>query len=165
MTVTAREPLESAGADLGRLKAFTMGGLSGGMLPASKLDVRLDFASPREHDSFLGSGCLVAVDESRCMLRFAYESVRFFAGESCGKCYPCRIGTTRLKEYLGEAVRFQPVEEGDLREISQIIGEGAACGLGPSAGLVTRHLLNHFNEEFRAHTREGRCQAGECERI
>jgi NADH:ubiquinone oxidoreductase subunit F (NADH-binding) len=164
MTTTVRELLEQAGADLDRTKAFTIGGLSGGMLPASKLDLRLDFATPREHDAFLGSGCLVAISDSRCMVRFTYESVRFFAGESCGKCFPCRIGTTRLKEYLGRGVRFQPVEEGDLREISQIIGSGAACGLGPAAGLVTRHLLDHFSDEFRAHTREGRCPTGECER-
>jgi NADH:ubiquinone oxidoreductase subunit F (NADH-binding) len=162
MTTTVGELLERAGADLGRVKAFTLGGISGGMLPASKLDLRLDFASPREHDAFLGSGCLVAIDGSRCMVRFAYESVRFFAGESCGKCFPCRIGTTRLREYLGRAVRFYSVEEGDLLEISQIVGAGAACGLGPAAGLVTRHLLTHFSEEWRAHSREGRCPTGEC---
>ena len=163
MTTTARGLMEMAGADVARLKAFTIGGLSGGMLPASKLDLRLDFATPREYDAFLGSGCLVAINHTRCAVRFAFESVRFFAGESCGKCFPCRIGTTRLKEYLGDAVRFQPVDEGDLREISAIIGSGAACGLGPAAGLVTRHLLTHFNDEFRAHT-QGRCLTGECER-
>jgi NADH-quinone oxidoreductase subunit F len=74
------------------VKAFTLGGLSGGLLPASMMEMRLDFATPRKHDAFLGSGGIVVADRSRCLVRFAFEAVRFYAGESCGKCFPAASG-------------------------------------------------------------------------
>jgi NADH:ubiquinone oxidoreductase subunit F (NADH-binding) len=164
MTVTALDLLERAGVVKEGVKAFTLGGLSGGLLPAPKLEMRLDFATPRKHDAFLGSGGVVVADRSRCMVRFAFEAVRFYAGESCGKCFPCRIGTTRLRERLDAALRFEEVDGGELRELMGVVVTGAACGLGPAAALVTRHLLTHFEDEFRAHTEGRRCPAGECGR-
>ena len=164
MTITARELLERAGVAAEGVRAFTLGGLSGGLLPASKLEMRLDFATPRSHDAFLGSGGVIVADRSRCMVRFAAEAVRFYAGESCGKCFPCRIGTTRLRERLEAAVRFEAVDAVELRELIEVVATGAACGLGPAAALVTRHLLTHFEEELQAHVRDGRCPSGECGR-
>ena len=163
-TITAQELLERAGVVAEEVKAFTLGGLSGGLLPASKLEMRLDFATPRSHDAFLGSGGVVVADRSRCMVRFASEAVRFYAGESCGKCFPCRIGTTRLRERLEAALRFEEVDAAELRELMDVVVTGAACGLGPAAALVTRHLLTHFEDELRAHVRDRRCPAGECGR-
>jgi NADH-quinone oxidoreductase subunit F len=146
------------------VKAFTLGGLSGGLLPASKLEMQLDFATPRSHDAFLGSGGVVVADRSRCMVRFAAGAVHFYAGESCGKCFPCRIGTTRLRERLEAAVRFEEVDVAELRELMDLVVTGAACGLGPAAALVTRHLLAHFEEELQAHVGDRRCLTGECGR-
>jgi NADH:ubiquinone oxidoreductase subunit F (NADH-binding) len=164
MTIRAQELLERAGVAAEGVKAFTLGGLSGGLLPASKLGMRLDFATPRSHDAFLGSGGVVVADRSRCMVRFAAAAVHFYAGESCGKCFPCRIGTTRLRERLEAAVRFEEVDAGELRELIGVVTTGAACGLGPAAALVTGHLLTHFEEELRAHVRDRRCPSGECGR-
>jgi len=164
MTITAQELLERAGVATGEVKAFTLGGLSGGLFPASLLDMRLDFATPRKHDGFLGSGGVIVAGRSRCMVRFAAGAVHFYAGESCGKCFPCRIGTTRLKERLEAALRFEGVDAGELRELIEIVATGAACGLGPAAALVTRHLLTHFEDELQAHVRDGRCPSGECGR-
>jgi NADH-quinone oxidoreductase subunit F len=162
MKITAQELLERAGVAAEGVKAFTLGGLSGGLLPASKLEMQLDFATPRRHDAFLGSGGVVVADRSRCMVRFAAGAVHFYANESCGKCFPCRIGTTRLRERLEAALRFEEVDAGELRELIEVVTTGAACGLGPAAALVTRHLLTHFEEELRAHVRDRRCPSGEC---
>jgi NADH:ubiquinone oxidoreductase subunit F (NADH-binding) len=164
MTITAPDLFERAGVATGDVKAFTLGGLSGGLLPASMMEMRLDFATPRKHDAFLGSGGIVVADRSRCMVHFAFEAVRFYAGESCGKCFPCRIGTTRLRERLDAALRFEAVDIVELRELMDVVVTGAACGLGPAAALVTRHLLAHFEDEFRAHAEDRRCPAGECRR-
>ena len=164
MTITAQRLLERAGVAAGGVKAFTLGGLSGGLLPASKLEMQLDFATPRRHDAFLGSGGVIVADRSRCMVRFAAGAVHFYAGESCGKCFPCRIGTTRLRERLEAALRFEEVEDAELRELIEVVATGAACGLGPAAALVTRHLLTHFEDELRAHVRDRRCPSGECGR-
>jgi NADH:ubiquinone oxidoreductase subunit F (NADH-binding) len=165
MTITAQELFERAGVAADGVKAFTLGGLSGGLLPASLLAMQLDFATPRKHDAFLGSGGAIVANRSRCMVRFAAEAVHFYAGESCGKCFPCRIGTTRLRERLEAAVRFEEVDAGELRELTDVVVTGAACGLGPAAALVTRHLLAHFEDELEAHVRGRQCLAGECGRV
>jgi NADH-quinone oxidoreductase subunit F len=173
---TARDLLERAGA--GEVKAFTLGGLSGGLLPASALDVRLDFEDPRRYGAALGSGALIALGPSRCAVRFALEGMRFFAGESCGKCFPCRIGTTRLRERLealsnvGVGAGFKPARGGgvaadgitEMPDIIDVLRTGSACGLGPAAGTLAKHLLTYFAEEVEAHTR-GHCPAGECNNV
>lgn len=163
MTVTARELLERASAKVDEVKAFTLGGLSGGMLQESALDVRLDFEDPRKYDAFLGSGGVVVVGQSRCIARFALEAMRFFAGSSCGKCFPCRIGTVRLRERLEAVVTFEGLGNSEVRDVMEVLATGSACGLGPAAGLVAEHLLAYFEDEVRAHE-NGRCPAGECER-
>jgi NADH-quinone oxidoreductase subunit F len=158
-STTARELLDRAGCDLGRLQAFTVGGLSGGLLSPEALDLRLDFEAVRRHGAHLGSGAVIAIDASRCLLDFVCQALRFFAEESCGKCFPCRIGTARLVERL-EAIRAGAM--GDLqevREIVQALDRGAACGLGVAAGLIARDLLGRFGREVAAHGRR-RCSAG-----
>jgi len=159
----AAELLERAGA--GSLKAFTLGGLSGGLLPAFALDVRLDFEDPRRYGAALGSGALVVLGPSRCAVQFALEGMRFFAGESCGKCFPCRIGTTRLRERLQvlsggpSAAAGGFTAEGGLAEMAgiiEVLQTGSACGLGPAAGTLARHLLEYFPDEVNAH-KEGHC--------
>lgn len=161
MSVTARDLVLMAGGDPAEVKAFTLGGLSGGLLPPAALGTALDFEAPRAHGAFLGSGALIVLDRSRCVVRFALDAVRFFAEESCGKCFPCRIGTTRLRERLEAAAHLQPVDEAEVSDLAAVLATGSACGLGPSAALIANQLLAHFREEWESHV-GGRCPTGEC---
>jgi NADH:ubiquinone oxidoreductase subunit F (NADH-binding) len=169
--VTARELiLERAGGLVeGRaLKAFTLGGVSGGLLPATAVGLPLDYDSPPGEGAFLGSGGVVVLHDGDCTVRFARDCMRFFETESCGKCYPCRIGTVRLRELLDEATgpaERSPVAEdaaARYREISEVMRLGSACGLGPSAGLLVSSLFRHFRDEVKEHVLHGRCPAGVC---
>lgn len=164
MTVRAHELIERAGTTLEEIKAFTLGGLSGGLLPASHADVRLDFQDPRRYDAYLGSGGVIVLGRSRCSVRFTLEAMRFFAEESCGKCFPCRIGTTRLRERLERITRLLSADIGEMDEIRELLMVGSACGLGPAAALVVKHLLTHFGAEVEVHEQSSRCPSGECMR-
>jgi len=165
---TARDLLERAGSV--DVKAFTLGGLSGGLLPASALDVKLDFDDPRRYGAALGSGAVIALGSTRCAVRFALEGMRFFAGESCGKCFPCRIGTTRLRERLEHLSRGsgpgQTPANGvaEMPDIIDVLHTGSACGLGPAAGTLAKHLLAFFHDEVEEHAM-GHCPAEECDNI
>ncbi|HSP55495.1 MAG TPA: NADH-ubiquinone oxidoreductase-F iron-sulfur binding region domain-containing protein, partial [Dehalococcoidia bacterium] len=160
---TARDLLARAGAP--DVKAFTLGGLSGGLLPSSALDVKLDFEDPRRYGAALGSGDVIVLGTGRCAVRFALEGMRFFAGESCGKCFPCRIGTTRLRERLEEVVRLKPdPRQEEMPDIIDVLHTGSACGLGPAAGTLAKHLLAQFPQEVEAHS-GGHCPAGECDNV
>lgn len=153
--------LEYAGTAVEELGAFTLGGLSGGLLPASAADVRLDFEDPRRLDAHLGSGAVVALGRERCVVRAVREAMRFFAGESCGRCFPCRIGTTRLRERLDALCALDGAGGDDLDPLVRLVTTGSACGLGPAAALLVQHLADSFPDELAAH-REGRCPSGEC---
>jgi NADH:ubiquinone oxidoreductase subunit F (NADH-binding) len=170
---TARNLLERAGA--GVVKAFTLGGLSGGLLPASALDVKLDFDDPRRYGAALGSGAVIVLGPSRCAVHFALEGMRFFAGESCGKCFPCRIGTTRLRERLealapalppGAGLKPAPTRDGvqEMPDIIDVLHTGSACGLGPAAATLAKHLLTYFPAEIETH-QQGHCPSGECDNV
>jgi NADH-quinone oxidoreductase subunit F len=161
MTVTVRELLTRAGAHIDDIKAFTLGGLSGGFLSAEHLDLRLDFEAPRAVGAHLGSGAIIALDVRRCVVRFLLEAMRFFADESCGKCFPCRIGVVRLRERLEAVVGHKAIDSGEMREIIGVLRTGVACGLGAAAGLMAGNLLDRFGQEVEAH-RQGNCPAGEC---
>jgi NADH-quinone oxidoreductase subunit F len=158
MSTTARELLVRAGGALERLQAFTLGGLSGGLLSPEALDLRLDFQTVRTHGSHLGSGAVVAIDGSRCLLDFVRMAARFFADESCGKCFPCRLGTLRLVERLDALGDGDAAGQGEVPEIIRALDRGSACGLGVAAGLIARDLLETFGDEVEAHARGG-CSA------
>lgn len=162
MGTPAARLIEAAGATPEVVKAFTLGGLSGGLLPASALATTLDVASPQRHGASLGSGGVIVLGTSRCPVRFTLDAMRFFAGESCGKCFPCRIGTTRLRERLEEATGPGPFDSAEVDEIVDVMLTGSACGLGPAAATIVRHLITYFPDEVDAH-RRGHCPAGECE--
>ncbi|MEE8410262.1 MAG: NADH-ubiquinone oxidoreductase-F iron-sulfur binding region domain-containing protein [Myxococcota bacterium] len=161
MTVTARELVERAGGDVDGMRAFTLGGLSGGLLPPSRLDLRLDFDAVRESGAHLGSGAMIVVGGERCLTRFVRDALRFFADESCGKCFPCRIGVHRLHEQLDTASRLEAVSDADLRDIVEVLGTGSACGLGSAAGLIVDNLLDDFADELAEHV-AGRCPSNVC---
>lgn len=162
MDTTVSGLLEMAGVDRIGVKAFTMGGVSGGLLPSSAAGVTLDTEAPREYGAVLGSAGVIVLGPSRCPVRFARDAIRFFAAESCGKCFPCRIGTTRLQERLDAVINLRGIDTEEARQIVDVLAMGSACGLGQAAGLLVDHLLRHFADEVRAHC-QGRCPAGECE--
>ncbi len=158
LSTTARTLLDLAGADLEGLQAFTLGGLSGGLLSPAALDLRLDFETVRDHGAHLGAGAVVALDGSRCLLGFVREAMHFFAEESCGKCFPCRLGTRRLLERLEALSTGDEAEPDEVRDIIVALDRGAACGLGVAAGMITRDLVGTFGHEVEAH-RRGECSA------
>jgi len=150
-----RELLEewAGGAPEGRtIRAVTMAGLSGGFLAGEDLEVTLDEPSIRARGSFLGAGGIMVFDDSRDMVEVAHAAMEFFAEESCGKCFPCRIGTRRLTERLngggpGELAAW--IDE--VTDLSQTMKQTSACGLGQAAPLITESLLRYFPDQVTRH--------------
>jgi NADH:ubiquinone oxidoreductase subunit F (NADH-binding) len=169
--VTARELIFDHGEGIvdGRsLKAFTLGGVSGGLLSADAVDLPLDYAAPPAEGASLGSGGVIVLHDGDCVVSFARDCMSFFEAESCGKCYPCRIGTVRLRELLDRAtgqVGRSASEDAahQYQQIAEALRMGSACGLGPSAGLLVSSLFRHFSGEMEDHVLRGHCAAGVCE--
>jgi NADH:ubiquinone oxidoreductase subunit F (NADH-binding)/(2Fe-2S) ferredoxin/NAD-dependent dihydropyrimidine dehydrogenase PreA subunit len=167
MGATLREVIFGIGGGMlpGRsFKAVQLGGPSGGCLPASLLDEPVDFESLLAAGSMMGSGGMVVVDDSTCMVDFAKFFLKFTAEESCGKCVPCRIGTTRMYEIL-DRISAGLGDEGDialLEQLSDDIAEGSLCALGGSAPNPVLSVLRYFKDEVQAHVREHRCPAKVC---
>lgn len=135
-------------------QAATMAGLSGGFIAGPDLDeVSLDEPSLRGKGSFLGAGGIMVFDDRRDMVAVAHDAIRFFAHESCGKCFPCRIGTQRLTERLaGEAGPKDLASwSAEVTDIGRTMKSTSACGLGMAAPLVTESLLRYFPDQVAAH--------------
>jgi NADH:ubiquinone oxidoreductase subunit F (NADH-binding) len=134
------------------IQAVTMAGLSGGFLGSDDLDATLDEPCLRAKGSFLGAGGVMVFDDSRDIFEIARQAMAFFADESCGKCFPCRIGTERLTERLsGEAGPRDPAQwKDEVHAIGHTMQELSACGLGVAAPLITESLLRLFPEEVDA---------------
>ncbi|MFQ5679159.1 MAG: NADH-ubiquinone oxidoreductase-F iron-sulfur binding region domain-containing protein [Gemmatimonadota bacterium] len=154
-----RELLEewAGGAPEGRtIQAVTMAGLSGGFLSAADLDVTLDEPSIRARGSFLGAGGIMVFDDRREMVEVARSAMEFFAEESCGKCFPCRIGTRRMVERLSGT---GPAEPGDwvdeMTDLSETMKQTSACGLGMAAPLIVDSLLRGFPEQVSGRLGKG----------
>jgi NADH:ubiquinone oxidoreductase subunit F (NADH-binding) len=143
-------------------KAFVPGGLASGLLPASKLDVRVDFDALAKEGSMLGSGGVVAVPPGTCMVELAENGLAFFAHESCGKCTPCRVGTEKLL-HLARALRAgkAPPELAALGELGDAMAAASICGLGQTAMNPLSHAMRWFPDEVAAHA-EGCCPEGRC---
>ncbi len=134
------------------VQAVTMAGLSGGFLAGDDLDVTLDEPSIRAKGSFLGAGGIMVFDDTRDMVDVAHSAMEFFAHESCGKCFPCRIGTRRLMERLdgaGPSDVTQWVDE--VSDIGETMKQTSACGLGMAAPLITESLMKYFPERVTEH--------------
>jgi NADH:ubiquinone oxidoreductase subunit F (NADH-binding)/NADH:ubiquinone oxidoreductase subunit E len=151
-----------------QLKAFAPSGPSSGYLPASMIDVRLDFKALAEAGSMLGSGAIVACDDTTCMLDMALNAVRFYRNESCGKCVPCRVGSQKMTDML---VRWtqggmpEPQYRADLAlldELSQAMSLTSICGLGQIVPAPIQSVLKHFRPEIDAHVLKGQCTSGIC---
>ena len=167
MGATARELIYDYGGGIrihGQLKAFSPGGVSSGILPAEMVDIPLDYESLTKAGSMLGSGAMIVMDDSTCMVDIALRSARFFAHESCGECTPCRIGTSRVVQILTKITTghgsWQDVET--LKELGERMRDDSRCGLGQSAPLPFLSSLNHFRGEYQAHIEEKRCPSKVC---
>ncbi len=138
------------------IQAVSMAGLSGGFLAGEDLEVTLDEPSIRSKGSFLGAGGIMVFDDSRDMVAVSHMAMEFFAHESCGKCFPCRIGTKRLTERLaGSAGPAGQDAVGDwldeVADLNKTMKETSACGLGQAAPLITESLVRYFPDEVRQH--------------
>lgn len=145
------------------IKAVQIGGPSGGCIPASLFDTPLDYDSIKAVGAILGSGGLVVLDETTCMVDFAKFFLHFSADESCGKCTPCRIGTKKLEAMLDKITKGQgtPADLDKIRTLAQQIMDTSLCGLGQSSPAPVLSALKYFHDEFLAHL-QGRCPAGVC---
>ncbi len=149
-----------------KLKAVQTGGPSGGCRPAQYLDLPVDFDSLASVGSMMGSGSMVVVDDTTCMVDLAKFFISFTQHESCGKCVPCRIGTKRMLEILTRITEGKG-REGDmdlLIEIGTDVKTTSLCGLGQSAPNPVLSTIRFFREEFEAHM-DGRCPAGACKAL
>ena len=147
-----------------KLKAFAPSGPSSGYLPASMADVRLDFKALADAGSMLGSGALVVCSEDRCMLDMALNATEFYRNESCGKCVPCRVGSSKLVEMLEEWTRGKsaPTDFALLDELADTLRLTSICGLGQVVPAPIASVLKHFREEVDAHLSQRQCPAGVC---
>ena len=167
MGSTLREVIFDIGGGMlpGReFKAVQLGGPSGGCLPAEALDTPVDFESLSDSGTMMGSGGMVVVDDSTCMVDFAKFFLHFTAEESCGKCVPCRIGTTRMLEILQRITAGEGTEDdiGRLQQLSEDVIEGSLCQLGGSAPNPVLTMIRYFREELEAHVVDKRCPAKVC---
>ena len=145
-------------------KAVQMGGPSGGCIPADLLDTVIDYKALAATGAIMGSGGMVVMDESTCMVGMAKFFLDFTALESCGKCVHCRIGTERMQEILTRIVKGEG-KEGDielLEELCEAIKDGALCGLGQTAPNPVLTTIRYFRDEYEAHIKEKKCPAKEC---
>jgi NADH:ubiquinone oxidoreductase subunit F (NADH-binding)/NADH:ubiquinone oxidoreductase subunit E len=150
------------------LKAFAPSGPSSGYLPASMVDVRLDFKALAEAGSMLGSGAIVVCDDTTCMLDMALTAVKFYRNESCGKCVPCRVGSQKIAELLTRWTQGKLTDawyRADLQlieELSQAMSLTSICGLGQIVPAPVQSVLKHFRAEIDAHVLNGQCPSGIC---
>ena len=145
-------------------KAVQLGGPSGGCIPAHLLDTVIDYRALGATGAIMGSGGMVVMDETTCMVGIAKFFLEFTTRESCGKCVHCRIGTKRLSEILERIVKGEG-KAGDielLEELCTTIKDGALCGLGQTAPNPVLTTIRYFRNEYEAHINEKKCPAKEC---
>ncbi len=159
-----------------KCKAVQIGGPSGGCVPLAHMDLPTDYEELKKFGTIMGSGGLVVVDESTCMVDFAKYFMEFIQNESCGKCIPCREGTKRMLEIL-EAITRPRHKESDLdalvrvqgimqlKKLAETIKATSLCGLGQSAPNPVLSTLQWFRDEYEAHVFERRCPSGSCKEL
>ncbi len=167
MGITFREIIFGIGGGIPEGKAFKAvqtGGPSGGCLPASFLDMPIDFDSLGETGSIMGSGGIVVMDEGTCMVDVAKYFLDFTQRESCGQCVPCRVGTKQMFDILNDIVRGQgqPNDIDALVEVGQAVSNTSLCALGKTAANPVLTTIRFFRDEYDAHIRGKRCPAGVC---
>ncbi|MEE1224280.1 MAG: NADH-ubiquinone oxidoreductase-F iron-sulfur binding region domain-containing protein, partial [Clostridia bacterium] len=170
MGTTLREIVEEIGGgvpDGKEFKAAQTGGPSGGCIPASHMDVPIDYENLIALGSMMGSGGLIVMDEDTCMVDIAKFFLEFTVDESCGKCTPCRIGTKRLYELI-EKITSGKGEEGDIEKIKELCAHmksSSLCALGQSSPNPVISTMHYFEDEYVAHVKDKNCPAGVCKKL
>jgi NADH-quinone oxidoreductase subunit F len=156
--------IAGGGRDGKKIKAVQLGGPSGGCIPESLFDTVIDYKALSATGAIMGSGGMVVLDETTCMVGIAKFFLDFTTRESCGKCVHCRIGTKRLNELLIRIINGEG-KEGDvelLEELCSAVKDGALCGLGQTAPNPVLTTIRYFRDEYDAHIRDKKCPAHEC---
>ena len=150
-----------------RFKAAQLGGPSGGCVPESLLDVPIDYESLKEHGAIMGSGGVIVLDDSTCMVSVAKFFLAFTADESCGKCVPCRTGIRAMLDILDRITRGEGLMEDlpRLRELAELVQSTSLCGLGQTAPNPVLSTLRYFEDEYVAHIADHMCPAGVCKAL
>lgn len=170
MGITLREIVYDIGGGIPKgkeFKAVQTGGPSGGVIPASLLDLSVDYEQLDKAGSMMGSGGLIVMDENTCMVDVARYFVEFTNDESCGKCTPCREGSHVLLEILNRVCKGEG-KQGDIElldELGEAIRDASQCGLGQSLPNPVLSSLKHFRDEYKAHIEDKRCPAGICKAL
>lgn len=170
MGTTLREIVYDIGGGIPegkKFKAAQMGGPSGGCVPAKYLDVPIDYDSLNEIGAMMGSGGLIVMDDSKCMVDIAKFFLEFTVDESCGKCPPCRIGTKRMLEILTRITEGKG-KDGDIEKLERLasnIKKASLCGLGQTAPNPVLSTLKYFRDEYEAHIYHKKCPAGVCKAL
>jgi NADH:ubiquinone oxidoreductase subunit F (NADH-binding)/(2Fe-2S) ferredoxin/Pyruvate/2-oxoacid:ferredoxin oxidoreductase delta subunit len=170
MGITLREIVFDIGGGIPggrRFKAVQTGGPSGGCLPESQLDLRVDFDNLQEAGSMMGSGGLIVMDERTCMVDVARYFTSFLMDESCGKCTPCREGLTATNEILTRISegKGRTADLDLLEDLGVAMKDGSLCGLGQTAVNPVLSTIRYFRDEYRVHVMEKRCPAGVCKAL
>ncbi len=167
MGITLREVIFDIGGgipDGKQFKAVQTGGPSGGCIPASHLDLPVDYESLAQAGAIMGSGGMVVMDETTCMVDVARFFLTFTQSESCGKCVPCRLGTKHMLDMLTDIAEGRGTEEqlALLQEMAESVRTGSLCALGQTAPNPVLTTLRYFRDEYEAHIKDQRCPAGVC---
>ena len=170
MGITLKEIIYDIGGgipDDKKFKAVQTGGPSGGCIPEELLDIPVDYESLAKAGCIMGSGGMIVMDETTCMVEVARYFLSFTQEESCGKCVPCRIGTKRMLETLTAICEGRGKEEDIdlLEELAYSIKDSALCALGQTAPNPVLTTLKYFRDEYEAHIKEKRCPAGVCKNL
>jgi NADH-quinone oxidoreductase subunit F len=167
MGMTLRDVIFDIGGGLrdgGSFKAVQLGGPSGGCIPSELIDTVIDYKKLAATGAIMGSGGMVVMDDTTCMVGMAKFFLDFTAKESCGKCVHCRIGTKRMQETLTRITEGEG-REGDidlLLELCSAVKDGALCGLGQTAPNPVLTTVKYFRNEYEAHINEKTCPAHSC---
>ena len=170
MGVPLRTIIEDIGGGIPngkKFKAVQTGGPSGGCIPASLLDIPVEYDTLTSVGAMMGSGGMIVLDEDNCMVDIARFFLDFTVDESCGKCTPCRIGTRRMLEIL-ERITEGKGQEGDIERLENLaenIKNSALCGLGQTAPNPVLSTIKFFRDEYEAHIKEKRCPAHHCQAL
>ncbi len=170
MGISLREVIYDIGGGIKedkQFKAVQMGGPSGGCIPSQLLDTPIDYDSITQTGAIMGSGGMVVMDETTCMVDMAKFFLDFTRQESCGKCIHCRIGTKRMLEILNRIIEGEG-KDGDielLEELSIRIKEGSLCGLGQTAPNPVLTTIKYFRDEYEKHIYDKKCPAGQCVKL
>ena len=170
MGITLRDIIFKIGGGIlndREFKAVQTGGPSGGCIPKSLIDMPVDFDELTKAGSMMGSGGMIVMDDTDCMVDVAKYFTKFLEEESCGKCTPCREGTRRMKEILIDISEGRGTEESIpvLEELAEALTLGSLCALGSTAANPFLSTLRHFRDEYEAHIKERRCPAGVCKEL